>query len=342
MKKVFKTLTMAMVCIAMAVCVSCKKDNPEPSGGGTGGGSTQTVATVTTNDVTEVTATTAVCGGEVTSENGLAVTQRGVCWGTEPNPTLSDSYTEDGDGIGKFTSTITGLTPDTKYYVRSYAKNAAGTGFSPEKSFTTLPGGGGGTHEYVDLGLQSGLLWATCNIGASNPQEYGDHFAWGETSSKINYYWSTYQWCNGSSSTLTKYCTKSSHGYNEFVDNKTVLELSDDAAHVNWGGDWRMPTYDEWVELENNCTWQWTTQGRENGYRVTGANGNSIFLPAAGCYSGSSLIGAYSVGIYWSSSLDAGYPDFAFDLYFNSLDVRMSNYHRYYGLSVRPVCASQK
>ncbi|MBP9994425.1 MAG: fibronectin type III domain-containing protein, partial [bacterium] len=144
MKKSIRLFTTVMVCMAMALCVSCKKDNAEPGGGNTGGGGTQTVATVTTAEVTEITKTTAVCGGEVKSENGWAVTERGVCWGTEPNPTPSDNCTVDGEGVGKFTSEITGLEPGTKYYVRAYAKNAAGTGFGAERSFTTLENGGGG------------------------------------------------------------------------------------------------------------------------------------------------------------------------------------------------------
>ncbi|MCQ2319676.1 MAG: hypothetical protein MJZ90_12290 [Bacteroidales bacterium] len=103
-------------------------------------------------------------------------------------------------------------------------------------------------HEYVDLGLPSGLLWATCNVGADSPEDYGDYFAWGETETKSDYDWDTYKWCNGSYNTLTKYNTKSSYGT---VDNKTTLELSDDAARANWGGSWRMPTEAEFQELIN-------------------------------------------------------------------------------------------
>jgi hypothetical protein len=132
-------------------------------------------------------------------------------------------------------------------------------------------------HEYVDLGLS--VKWATCNVGATKPEEYGDYFAWGETTPKDAYDWSTYKWCNGGPSTQTKYCTNSSYGT---VDNKTTLDLSDDAACANWGGSWRMPTRAEQDELRNNCTWTWTTQNGVNGYKVTGTNGNSIFLPAAG------------------------------------------------------------
>ena len=134
-------------------------------------------------------------------------------------------------------------------------------------------------HEYVDLGLPSGLKWATCNVGATAPEEYGDYFAWGETETKATYDLSNYKWCNGTYESMTKYCTNSEYG---IVDNKTTLELSDDAARVNWGGSWRMPTKAEQDELRNtdNCTWEWTTQNGVNGYKVTSKkNGNSIFLP---------------------------------------------------------------
>ena len=345
MKRQIRLFTTVMVCMAMALCVSCKKDDNEPGGGNTGGGGTQTVATVTTGVVTEITKTTAVCGGEVKSENGWAVTERGVCWGTEPNPTPSDSHTVDGEGVGAFTSEMTGLEPGTKYYVRAYAKNAAGTGFGAERSFTTLEngggGGGGGTggHEYVDLGLPSGLLWATCNVGADSPEDYGDYFAWGETETKSYYYWSTYKWCNGNHDNLTKYCTDSDYGT---VDNKTVLDPEDDAAHVNWGGAWRMPTREEMIELWDNCMWTWTTQDGKNGYRVTGPNGSSIFLPAAGYYFDSSLNYAGSGGYYWSSSLNTDLPGSACSLYFGSVFVDVNYGNRGCGRSVRPVCLSQK
>ena len=137
MKKSIRLFTTVMVCMAMALCVSCKKDNAEPSGGNTGGGGTQTVATVTTEEVTEITQTTAICGGEVTSDGGAAVTACGVCWSTSQNPTVSDSHTTDGSGTGSFTSNITGLTDNTTYYVRAYATNSEGTSYGEQRSFTT-------------------------------------------------------------------------------------------------------------------------------------------------------------------------------------------------------------
>ncbi|MBO5768577.1 MAG: InlB B-repeat-containing protein, partial [Bacteroidales bacterium] len=193
-------------------------------------------------------------------------------------------------------------------------------------------------HTWVDLGLPSGIKWATCNIGATTPEDYGDYFAWGETESKSDYSWSSYK--HGSSSiSLTKYCTNSSCGYNGFTDNKTTLELADDAASANWGGNWRMPTKAEQDELRNNCTWTWTTQNGIKGYKVTSkSNGNSIFLPAAGYRYGTSIYIVGSRGDYWLSSLYEGSPYNAYDLYFASIEVYCYGNNRYYGHTVRAVC----
>ena len=188
-----------------------------------------------------------------------------------------------------------------------------------------------GNHEYVDLGLS--VKWATCNVGASKPEEDGDHFAWGETEPKSFYDWSTYKWCNGSYDTQTKYCTNSDYGT---VDNKTVLESADDAAAVNWGGSWRMPTRAEQDELRNKCTFTWTTQNGVKGYKVTSKiNGKSIFLPAANYRSDDRLCG---IGGYWSSSLRTDYQNYAYAFDFNTTNDYKNNNFRFYGFSVRPVC----
>ena len=189
---------------------------------------------------------------------------------------------------------------------------------------------------YVDLGLS--VKWATCNVGATTPEEYGDYFAWGETEAKDYYYWNSYKWCNGTEDSMTKYCTSSNSGT---VDNKTVLELSDDAARVNWGGSWRMPTKAEQDELinRNNCTWTWTTQNGVNGYKVTSKkNGNSIFLPAAGFRINSDLYAVSSLCFYWLSSLASnGYDAYIVCLTPSLVDLG-DNGSRYSGISVRAVC----
>ena len=293
-----------------------------------------TLLVVTTGVVTQITETTAVAGGNVTSDGGASVTERGVVYGTSENPTTANSKVVGGSGTGTFTCNLADLQEGTTYYVRAYAVNSQGTAYGEQVSFTTLEEVSA-TPEYVDLGLS--VKWATFNVGASKPEEYGDYFAWGETQPKSTYDWTTYKYCNGSGYSLTKYCTNSSYGS---VDNKTQLELSDDAARVNWGGSWRMPTEAEQEELRANCTWTWTTQNGVNGYKVTSkSNGNSIFLPAAGYRFYSSLGVAGSLGYYWSSSLDADYPYDALRVSFSSSAVGgCYGDDRYYGLSVRPVC----
>ena len=194
------------------------------------------------------------------------------------------------------------------------------------------------THEYVDLGLPSGLLWATCNVGADSPEDYGDYFAWGETQPKSTYNWSTYQYCNDYYNTLTKYCNNSGYGYNGFTDNLTTLLPEDDAATANWGDGWRMPTNEEWQELYNNTTVTWTQQNGVNGRLFTAANGNSLFLPAAGYRGGVSLNGAGTLDYCWSSSLYTDSPNYAWYFYFSS-DLYDMHYYggRCVGQSVRPV-----
>lgn len=198
-------------------------------------------------------------------------------------------------------------------------------------------------HDWVDLGLPSGTRWATCNVGANTPEAYGDYFAWGETSTKSTYSWATYSLCNGSQNTLTKYCNNSSYGNNGFTDALTTLEASDDAATANWGSAWRMPTKEEFEELNSICTVTRTTQNGIYGRLFIGPNGNSIFLPAAGYRADSELGGAGSSGYFWSRSLYSGDPSYAWDLYFNPSYCLMSHNDgsRYFGLSVRPVCVSQ-
>ena len=188
----------------------------------------------------------------------------------------------------------------------------------------------------IDLGLPSGTLWADRNIGADTQEGYGDYFAWGETTPKSVYNWSTYKYCKGSYDTLTKYNNDSRDGT---VDNKTVLEASDDAATANWGAAWRMPTHAEQVELNEKCTWTWTTRNGVNGYKVVGPNGNSIFLPAAGKASSSRVDFAGSEGYFWSASLDGSDPCRAWRVYFNYsgyFNSSVSNY-RCDGRSVRAV-----
>ena len=216
----------------------------------------------------------------------------------------------------------------------------------------------------VDLGLPSGTLWATCNLGATNPWDYGDYYAWGETTTKSEYSWSTYSLCNGSSTSLTKYCNNSEYGKDGNTDALTTLEATDDAATAVFGSDYAMPTNADWSELSSQCYWVWTAdyngQGvagyivykakadGDKGTKVYSGNTPSasyslsdahIFLPAAGCRNYTYLYYAGSYGYYWSASLYEYYPFGARDCYFGSGDVSSDNGYnrRYYGQSVRPV-----
>ncbi len=171
-------------------------------------------------------------------------------------------------------------------------------------------------HEYVDLGLS--VKWATCNVGASSPSGYGNYYAWGETSTK------------------SEYTTSNSKTYGDSSYGNIGGNYSTDAARANWGGTWRLPTKAECEELKDRCTWTWTTQGGHNGYKVKGPNGNTIFLPAAGYRSGSSLIGTGRCGNYWMSTPDSG-SYCAYRLYYEGSIRDESWIDRYYGFSVRPV-----
>ena len=194
-----------------------------------------------------------------------------------------------------------------------------------------------GNYEYVDLDLPSGTLWATFNVGASVPWEYGDYFAWGEVKPKEVYDWSTYKYCNGSYTTLTKYCTDSTYGYNGYCDSLNTLLAPDDAATVNWGSEWRTPTKEEWEELMSNCIQTWTQQNGVNGLLLTAANGQSIFLPAAGYRVQNSFNDAGKHGGYWSSLINFTFTDSAYDFHFYSGGSELYLFYRYLGRSVRGV-----
>ena len=212
----------------------------------------------------------------------------------------------------------------------------------PEEIKTTVTGEHEG-HEYVDLGLPSGLKWATCNIGATQPEYFGDYFAWGEVETKEYYDWNTYKYCDNVDTTFTKYCYDATHGVDGFVDNKLQLDPEDDAARVHWGGNWRMPTSKETKELYDCCKWTWTTENGVPGHKVTGINGNSIFLPAAGAMGGDLLQGSGSTGDYWASEL-ANNPNYndptqAHNIRFTKYNVDPDTYlTRRFGFPIRAVC----
>ena len=193
-------------------------------------------------------------------------------------------------------------------------------------------------HEWVDLGLPSGTLWATCNVGANSPEEYGDYFAWGETEPKAYYSLSTYKFCEGTYNTNTKYCTKEGNG---IVDNKLELEPIDDVATNKWGSGWQVPSKEQFKELikTDNCVVHMTTQAGVEGWLITSkSNNNSIFLPAIGYFEGSNLYYLNEYGCYWSRSLNTNSCDNAHNLLLHPSVQSSESYHeRYLGQPVRPV-----
>lgn len=199
------------------------------------------------------------------------------------------------------------------------------------------------THEYVDLGLS--VKWATCNVGADKPEDYGDYYAWGEVMPKVGYTWMNYRFFKEGTSnndvTLSKYSSDMGFGVNNRKKDKLVAE--DDVAHLKWGDNWRMPTRKEIDELRNNCTWTWTIIDGVAGYKVTsnkkGYKDRSIFLPAAGYKDIGKDVDVGLAGHYWTSSLSFLVTTCADILYcFPNSRVTSATAYRYYGLPVRPVC----
>ena len=198
-------------------------------------------------------------------------------------------------------------------------------------------------HEFVDLGLPSGTLWAKCNVGANSPEDAGDYFAWGETSTKEMFDWKQYKYSEfiEGEYKLNKYCTDTSCGVNGFADYLTELEPADDAAIVNWGDGWRMPTYEEFDELYKNTTFEWTTINDVDGRLLTASNGNSIFLPATGFYLEDTII-CKNLGLYWSSALQTQWQIASWSLHFDDTNCHVcGSYERSRGQVVRAVRTKQ-
>lgn len=265
----------------------------------------------------------------------------------EDIPLQSGHHTTLGLVLGKDRLELSGVT------VGEWADGSALSGGTA--AVTSING-----HEFVDMG--SGLLWATCNVGASSPEEYGDYFAWGETAPKAEYNWGTYQWMEENQSSwkrITKYTFADNQkdgtwwydgdtfkgDKGDGVEHKDFAsyDYEDDAARANWGGNWRTPTDAEWTWLrdENNCTWEWTDNYDGKGVKgrivTSKVNGNQIFLPAAGYRFGAELLNAGSNGYYWSSSLHESNSDLARRVNFDSGGVERRYLSRYCGHSVRPV-----
>lgn len=186
-------------------------------------------------------------------------------------------------------------------------------------------------HEFVDLGLPSGTLWATQNMGANSPEDYGDYYAWGEIEPKTNFSWDNYSLCDGTISSLSRYNVDSNYGT---VDGVTQLDIRDDAANQQWGGLWCIPTEAQAKELKNQCSWSLDVS--RGGYTVVGPNGNSIFMPMSGYVKGSTTFSVGKTGYYWTSNVSVDFPYDAVSLVCeqSAFDLEVV---RCYGRTIRPV-----
>lgn len=282
--------------------------------------------TVVTNEIVTITDTSAVCVSDVTCDGGSDVGSKGVCWSFSQNPTLENNHTNDGSGIGQFTSHVENLIPNTTYYVRAFATNEEGTSYGNELTFTTLESAEDENtingYEFVNLGLPSGIKWATRNVGAETPEDYGSYYAWGMTTTPPD----------------NAYFPENCNTYELLMDDISG-DVQFDAAAANWGGSWRMPSRAEFIELRTYCQWEWTTLNGVNGFMITGTNENNIFLPAAGYRSMLNVPFFENMyGDYWTSTpgndMTRSSYYFGFDeenYYINNTSVR------YDGLTIRAV-----
>lgn len=282
---------------------------------------------VETGDIDEETLTVSsrlTIGGGAYSSLSL-----GVCYGYTELPTVNDKTVTSNEVDDENFYSVKLFSPGVgTIYYRAYILIDGIPHYGAVKSFEREES----PHEYVDLGLPSGTKWATCNVGANSPEEYGDYFAWGETKPKSDYSWSTYFDTDDNGNTPKKY---NNNG------GLTKLLPEDDAATANWGSPWRMPRFDQFKELFNSnyTTTEWTQLNGVNGLMITSeSNGNSIFLPAAGFRWNDDLDNAGSDGYYWSSSLNPNYGSDAYGLRFYSGYLNWGYYdNRYDGHSVRAV-----
>lgn len=257
----------------------------------------------------------------------------GICYSDENRtPNYDDFKKELGSAMKNYSFTIMNVASGTTYYYRTYVKLLDEVYYSAVNSITTMGEKPQNSlingHEFVDLGLPSGLLWAKTNVGAASSSDDGDYFAWGETASKSYYDWNTYKW-GSDYNNLSKYNSS---------DGKTTLDSEDDAATVNWGAPCRMPDSSEFEELCSKCDWSWNSNyNGTSGYLVTGPNGSAIFFPASGFRYCDGLNVHGSSGYYWSRSLYLYNSSSGRALGFSRLFDHNVTGPRTDGLTVRPV-----
>lgn len=335
MKKYF-----VLILVISAILLSCKPDDNDAGNPNNGGSNEEevvaTLPTVVTSEVTEITETTANCGGEVTSDGNTDVFARGVCWSVNQSPTLDDHYTSDGEGVGTYTSELTELVANTTYYVRAYATNSKGTAYGEEVCFSTLEGQDETEDAVVDLGLPSGTKWAAYNVGANKPEQWGEFFAWGEVKTKEVF--------------LPSNCASYEKDLGD-ISGKPEY----DVAKASWGGDWRMPRLEDFEELVTYCDRSWTAVNGVSGYKmVSRINGNHIFLPASGFMNTNASTAAGTEGVldqgswgyYWTSTPydDADSYGYGVNTHKRSSFITFSSNSffadfglRFNGFSIRPV-----
>jgi uncharacterized protein (TIGR02145 family) len=202
------------------------------------------------------------------------------------------------------------------------------------------PNNGVEKYESVDLSLPSGTLWATCNLGSTTPEGYGSYLSWGETEIKSLYTWDAYKYCNGSATTLTKYCNNADFGNEGFTDNLTVLEPADDVATAVMGNDWCIPSIAQWEELIENTNSAWTTRNGVNGCLFTASNGNTLFLPAADRMRNEEVVDLGNNGFYWSNEFNTENARNGSLIKFTEGSVELSSLARSNGTPIRAVRAA--
>ena len=238
-------------------------------------------------------------------------------------------YTEKHASFGKnlgYKLNVT-IDPDLASFLKGYYKSVHKVNCGESKS--SISKSNNAQEERVDLGLSSGILWATCNIGASSPSEIGDYFAWGEREPKDVYGWDTYKLCRGSYNSIFKYTE---------TDGKKVLDSQDDVAKSMLGGECRIPTKEDMEELVEECEWKWTSLNGQLGWKVIGSNNNYIFLPASGAASSYRIAGVNELGRYWTATRDeSNYSAYNLRFKDGTDTIVVVDDTRFYGRTIRPV-----